>query len=307
MCETPKVKVLPSGTCDLDFTWYELIRDELLRRTVPEGARVLDVGCGAGDVLRLLSGRIEHGVGVDISGECVTKARGRAIEAGMVNLEFQQANVLDLPFPAAAFDVVLCLGDVLSSSTVYGKQDRALGEMRRALAESGVTVYEGMNWEWEYVGSPRWTFFSRTADGRFLFQRVKRTPSGRETARTYDVAPGSPLHDWLVGQDWPISPSGHDVSLDVVEEDPLPQRWLRHRGLNKYQFYGARSLKRMYGKAGFCKVEVSAYGQTYDIVNNAGLLDELRPVMRRLAEAEAELTLKQRTGSGPWLFLLAHR
>ncbi len=75
------------------------------------------------------------------------------------------------------------------------------------------------------------------------------------------------------------------MSLDVVEEKPTPQRWLRYRGLNRCQFYSAHSLKRMYSKAGFHDVEVCAYGQTYDIVSNAGLLDELKPLIERLARA----------------------
>jgi hypothetical protein len=44
-----------------------MIRSELLWRTVPERSRVLDVGCGTSEVLRMLSKQIEHGVGVDIS------------------------------------------------------------------------------------------------------------------------------------------------------------------------------------------------------------------------------------------------
>ncbi len=302
------LRILPSSPCELDFAWYELIRDELLRRSVPEGLRVLDVGCGTGEVLCMLSAQIGHGVGIDISEECVSKAKSRASEIGIANLQFKRAGVLDLPLSSVGFDVVMCLGDVLSSSTVYGKQGQALGEMRRVLAEDGLTIYEGMNWEWEYAGSPLWTCFSRTGKGRFVLHRIRRTPSGRETERTYDVAPDSPLHEWMLDQDWPVSPSGHQVSLDVVEEEPISQRWLRYRGLNRYQFYTARSLKRLYSKAGFHHVEVYAYGQTYDIVSKAGLLEGMTDGQRAaLATAEANLVLKQRTGSGPWLFLLARK
>jgi SAM-dependent methyltransferase len=301
------LKVLPSACTDLDLTWYEMIRDELLRRIIPEGARVLDVGCGAGEVLRTLSGRIQEGVGVDISEERVTRARNEARETGLANVEFGRASVLELPFASGACDVVVCLGDVLSSSTVFGKQSQAVAEMKRVLAEGGLTVYEGMNWEWEYAGSPQWTFFSRTGRGDFRLHRVNRTPSGRETSRSYDVVRPSELHEWIRDQEWPTSPSGHRVSLDVVEEEAIPQRFLRRRGTDRYQFYTTRSLEAMYTEAGFRGVEVFAYGQTYEIVSRAGLVDEFRPAMEELARAEAELILEQRAGGGPWLFLVGRK
>jgi hypothetical protein len=44
MRKSLKLKVLPNNPCEVDFTWYNLIRAELLRKTVRWTERALDVG-----------------------------------------------------------------------------------------------------------------------------------------------------------------------------------------------------------------------------------------------------------------------
>jgi ubiquinone/menaquinone biosynthesis C-methylase UbiE len=269
---------------------------------------VLDVGCGQGDVLLALSRQIEWGVGMDISGNEVAAAERKRKKRRIKNLEFLQANALDIPFPSNAFDVVLCLGDVLNYSNLFWKEGRVLAEIKRVLKRDGLTAYEGMEWDWDFrMGSGSWTYFSRTKDGRFHFNRAKRTASGRETSRSYEVLPSTPLHHWILKQQWPISPQGFTCTLDIVEEKPIPRKWLKFRDISKNRYLTLRGLKRNYEKAGFKDVEVFPYGETYDIVTKAGLLETIRPHMAKLAKAEAELILETRQGSGPWLFLIARR
>jgi len=280
-----------------------MIQDKLLRRTVRQGARVLDVGCGKGGVLFGLSGQIESGVGVDISTNDLASAENTRGKKDLRNLTFIQANAMKLPFPSNRFDVVLCLGDVLSSSNLYGYEESVLSEMKRILRTNGTAVYQGTNWEWEYRLTPYWTFFTRQANGSFYFHRTKRRASGLEIARDYKVVSKSPLHQWILQQKWPKSP--HDrTSLDVIEERPVPPRWLEFQGRNKYRNYTLRSLRRAFENGGFYNVEVFAYGQTYDIVSKAGLLGAVEHSKPQLAKAEAEMAFKLRMGSGPWLFLV---
>ena len=313
MGEVLKLRVLPSDPCQVDFTWYNVIRAELLRKTVKQAEQVLDVGCGPGKVLSMLSKQIGWGVGVDLSKDDADKPRPivaaehRRKKRGIKHLEFIQANAADLPFASSTFDVVLCLGDVLSYPNLYGQQDRVLFEMKRVLREDGLTIHQCMNWDWEYKLSPYWTFFIRKNKGSFWFYRARRTASGRETVRRYEVSSETPLHDWLLQQNWPVSPSGETTSLDVIEEEPIPQRWLKFRGVSRHQNYTPRTLKRKVEKAGFRDVEVFAYGQTYDIVSKAALLETVGRSKAELAEAEAEIAFQLRMGGGPWLFLVARR
>ena len=137
--------------------------------------------------------------------------------------------------------------------------------------------------------------------------RVGRDVSGLETSQDYQVLPGTPLHAWILEQQWPVSPQGADTHLEVIERAPIPNEWLKSCSVSQYKHYRAEDLVRLYEKAGFHHVEVFAYGQTYDIAAKAGLLDRVAPFQSELATAEAAVAFTLRLGSGPWLFLIAEK
>ena len=73
------------------------------------GKRVVEFGCGAGDITALLSemvGPQGSVVGVDLDGEVIEHARERMAAAGRTNVEFLRANLSDLSgvFPANSRD-----------------------------------------------------------------------------------------------------------------------------------------------------------------------------------------------------------
>lgn len=83
---------------------YTLRFKELLLQNVqiPEGGKVLDVACGNGRLLEMLSGKHQFfGYGVDISGKMVENA-----ERLNPSMLFRQAGCDALPFQDALFDVV---------------------------------------------------------------------------------------------------------------------------------------------------------------------------------------------------------
>lgn len=63
------------------------------RQQIPEGERVLEVGCGAGDLLAAL--RPKRGLGLDFSSDMVKKARER--HAKNERLEFREADASSVP------------------------------------------------------------------------------------------------------------------------------------------------------------------------------------------------------------------
>jgi hypothetical protein len=94
----------------------------------------------------------------------------------------------------------------------------------------------------------------------------------------------------------------------VEEVEPIPSRWLEFLGVSKHQHFTPSTLREAYAEAGFRDVEAFAYGQTYDVAAEAGMLEGITAEQRSaLAVAEAGLLLKQRAGGGPWLFLLARK
>ena len=74
----------------------------------PDGSRVLEAGCGVGAQTITLARRSPGAafVSIDVSAASLAAA-GRAVKAGgLRNVEFQQADIFALPFPAASFDHV---------------------------------------------------------------------------------------------------------------------------------------------------------------------------------------------------------
>lgn len=73
---------------------------------IPEGARILEIGCGTGDLLASL--RPSFGLGIDFSPEMVTKARGRH-----PGIRFEVMDAHELEPGGAQFDFIV-LSDVVN-------------------------------------------------------------------------------------------------------------------------------------------------------------------------------------------------
>ena len=84
--------------------------DDLAARVpVAAGMRVLEVACGTGIVTERLQRRLQgHGslVATDLNEAML--AHGQARLGARPDLEWRQADATRLPFPDAAFDVVVC-------------------------------------------------------------------------------------------------------------------------------------------------------------------------------------------------------
>jgi SAM-dependent methyltransferase len=85
---------------------YHRRLERVYRFLVPPGLRVLEIGCGTGDLLAALQPAV--GVGIDLSGEMVRRAAERH-----PHLRFVQADAHDLGTIGETFDVVL-LSDLIN-------------------------------------------------------------------------------------------------------------------------------------------------------------------------------------------------
>lgn len=108
----------------------------------PSGSCVLEAGCGVGAQTITLAQRSPdaHFTSIDISASSVAGARRRAGEAGLRNVEFRQADILNPPFDAESFDhVFVCF--VLEH---LARPLEALAMLKRLLRPGGsITVIEG--------------------------------------------------------------------------------------------------------------------------------------------------------------------
>src|SRR5258707_2129774 len=80
--------------------------EEIYRFLISPGRRMLEIGCGTGDLLASL--RPAYGVGVDFSPEMIQRARQRHPQ-----LEFVQADGHDLDSVGGPFDVII-LSDLVN-------------------------------------------------------------------------------------------------------------------------------------------------------------------------------------------------
>ena len=120
----------------------ELTETVLAQAGLAEGMKVLDVGCGAGDVSLLAASMVGPGgkvLGVDQSPDSIALARQRAESAGYRNITFEVDDVADLrrkgPFDALVGRLIL----------MYLRDPAAvLRKLARLVRPGGIIVFQEM-------------------------------------------------------------------------------------------------------------------------------------------------------------------
>lgn len=110
--------------------------------------RVLDVGCGSGLLLNGAAMRLTSGkaTGIDIwaphggGGNFALLMKNAKAEGVADKIEFKQADVRQLPFEDASFDVIVSSGALHHISHNMPDHEQALNEMVRALKPGGKIV-----------------------------------------------------------------------------------------------------------------------------------------------------------------------
>ena len=78
------------------------------RLNIPSGTRLLDVGCGAGQLTLPAARRGIQVTGLDLAANLVQQASAKAAAEGLT-IQFDEGDAEDLPYPDASFDVVMSL------------------------------------------------------------------------------------------------------------------------------------------------------------------------------------------------------
>lgn len=102
------------------------------------GARVLELGCGAGTYVRLLAKRGHPVVGLDYS--LPTLDRARASDPPQAG-RYVAGNASSLPFRDESFQAVTCIGVFQALE----RPDGVLAEIARVLEPAGLAIVEALN------------------------------------------------------------------------------------------------------------------------------------------------------------------
>lgn len=102
---------------------------------IDEHARVLDLGCGNGQLTLAAARRARFGeaTGVDLSDPMLARARGRAKAENVPNAAFERGDVQVHPFPESSFDVALSRFGVM----FFADPVAAFANVARALRPGG--------------------------------------------------------------------------------------------------------------------------------------------------------------------------
>lgn len=98
----------------------------------------LDIATGTGHTAFALAPHVKRVVGVDITPEMLAEAEKLAIQKGITNVEFELADVHDLPFEDATFDLVTARRAPHHFSDI----SRAIDEIKRVLRAGGRLVID---------------------------------------------------------------------------------------------------------------------------------------------------------------------
>jgi len=120
---------------DIDIYWL----DQLLRGRVPDGARVLDAGCGGGRNLRWLLAAGYDVCGVDADPRAIVEVRRLAAALAPAHPEdaFRVERIEDMSVADASVNVVICSA-VLHFARGHAQFEAMLASLWRVLRPGGV-------------------------------------------------------------------------------------------------------------------------------------------------------------------------
>ncbi len=162
---------------------------------IPEGSRVLEIGCGTGDVLENL--KPASGRGIDISGEMIAIAKKKHANKSNLNFEREDMTLLDTPFE----EDYIYLADVLEH---VGHMPSFLQHLARRTKPGSTIVISVANPLWEPLLMLAEKFGMKMPEGPHERYGIKETERLMEAAKLRIIQKGFRLlvPKPLPGSDW---------------------------------------------------------------------------------------------------------
>ena len=230
-----------SANFDARVRIYELydVSDERMQRwlfprlRLREGERVLEVGCGAGNLWRDNAERLPARLALtltDLSPGMLDEARAR-LAALAPAPDFRPADVQSLPFPDASFDAAI------ANHMLYHVPDRAkaLAELRRVLRPGGRLI--AVTYPWTHLLELRAALEDLGLNGMMLPLRRGADEfdlelGAEEVARVLRIYAVERRDSWLAVRDTDtllayVRSNGRAASLPAAALEPLRARAAR--------------------------------------------------------------------------------
>lgn len=135
-------------------------QEALKQANISEGMRVLDVGCGRGEILIHCAKKGAEAVGIDYASAAIKlaeQALSRQPETIQKKIKLIQKDICYLPFSDESFDRIFFL-DVIEHLTAE-QEERVLREIKRVLKKGGFLIlHTWPNELYNKIGYPLWTW-----------------------------------------------------------------------------------------------------------------------------------------------------
>ncbi|MFS0822628.1 class I SAM-dependent DNA methyltransferase [Bacillus sp. 1P02SD] len=126
---------------DVDYEqWVSFVKEKVTQLHKTSGLRVLDIGCGTGEIAIRLAQEGFEVVGVDLSEDMLTVANHKAMEAG-VKVDFYQQNMLDIS-GFEPFDLVVIFCDSLNYLHSEKEVQKTFANAYQLLKEDGLFLFD---------------------------------------------------------------------------------------------------------------------------------------------------------------------
>ncbi|WP_077618876.1 class I SAM-dependent DNA methyltransferase [Bacillus sinesaloumensis] len=126
---------------DVDYNqWITFFKKKAARLKKSQPLRVLDIGCGTGEIAIQLAKEGYEVVGVDLSEDMLAVANNKAIEAG-VSVEFYQQDMVEIS-GFAPFDIVLIFCDSLNYLQTEEDVQRTLQNVYELVFPDGIFLFD---------------------------------------------------------------------------------------------------------------------------------------------------------------------